>query len=174
MQKFVSALTAAAVTYGVTLTEERIAVYWELLSPFGEDALVSAIRVYLTLPTSRFFPVPADLVAVMAGEVGNDEGAGDLAFGRISRVSSDSHAVAQITDADPAARAALDALGGWYAFSNSDEDPKYQRRTFSRAYATAAKRLRLGLNTDGTPRLGSGDERKQIGSGDEGQELGVE
>lgn len=146
---FASALTACAVAYGIPLAPERIEVYEQLLGNYSEDALVTAIKTYLTLPTSRFFPVPADLIAVLDGEVGDDEAAGEVVFGRITRVGSDSHAVAAITDADPAAGVALQALGGWYAFANSDEAPKYQRRTFARAYAIAARRQRIYVPMDG-------------------------
>lgn len=167
---FANAMTACAVAYGISLAPERIEVYEQLLGAYGEDALVNAIRVYLTLPTSRFFPVPADLVGVLVGEVGSDEGAGEVTFGRIWRVAGDCHAITQITDADPAAKAAFDAIGGWRGFTYSDEPMQYQRRTFARAYAVAAKRLRLGLNTDGTPRIVAGDseDRPLIGPGQKG------
>jgi len=153
MKAFASALTAAAVAYGIPIAPQRIEVYEQILGNYGEDALVTAIKTYLTLPTSRFFPVPADLIAVIEGDVGDDEAAGEVVFGRIARVGSDSHAVATIIDADPAAGVALQALGGWYAFANSDEAPKYQRRTFARSYALAARRQRIGVPMDGRPCL---------------------
>ncbi|MEN6425974.1 MAG: hypothetical protein ABFE13_11460 [Phycisphaerales bacterium] len=153
MKDFTRALTACAVAYGVPLAPERIEVYWQILGNYPEHGLVAAIAQYMRLPTSRWFPVPADLIAVMEGETGDDEAAGEVVFGSIARVSSDSHAVALITDADPAAAVALQALGGWYVFSNSDERPQYQRRTFARAYAHARKQERLGLATGERPQL---------------------
>jgi hypothetical protein len=71
MRGFARALTACAVVYGVAMSPERIEAYWQILQHYPEAALVSAIGQYMQLPTSRFFPVPADLIAVIEGDVGD-------------------------------------------------------------------------------------------------------
>ncbi len=64
--RFVEALTECAAVYGETLTPERIASYWRLLSRMSVEAVATAIDTHMLDPDrGRFFPRPSDLIAAM-------------------------------------------------------------------------------------------------------------
>lgn len=62
--RFADAITECATVYGETLTPERIASYWRLLSHLPIEAIESAIDAHMRDPErGRFFPRPADIIA---------------------------------------------------------------------------------------------------------------
>ena len=135
MESFARALTGVAMIYGETLTPARIESYWAALEPYGEDNLIKALKQ--SVRENKFFPRPAELVAILEGSTQDIEAESFAAWAQIQVAMSNPAAVSDLAASDPRAKAGLDSLGGWYSMRATDEDPRWQRQAFSKAFMGA-------------------------------------
>lgn len=142
---FTQLLTDVLAFYGQTTSPFALSVWWEASKGIDLSVIRGAFTAYAMDPArGHFAPKPADLIRAVRGT--SDERAMaawlDL-LGQVRGVGS--YGAPQLSDA---ARAGLDAIGGWLALCQSGESSlTFLQRQFSEGYAhaeAAQERAKLG------------------------------
>lgn len=89
-------------------TTQAMALYLILLDRFPYESIRQALLNHMA--TSRFFPVPADLIILLEGTV---EDRASMAWGNVLKAISKAGGWNRVQFEDPCIAPCLEALGGW-------------------------------------------------------------
>lgn len=135
MKHLTTALTKAAIQFGVELSQARIASYLESLSGAGlpESSLVAAVNGARL--TSDFFPSAAAILKAAGADAKSETAAAWTEALRIAGLGRDAN---RNEAATPAIREAVRLCGGWDAIGRTATDRMhFVERKFSEVYAAA-------------------------------------
>jgi len=96
------------------LSEEKVEVYWRTLAEFYIDDLRRAVNHFINTRTIKSFPLPGEFIEFLQGSV-NQKAL--IAWGRVRQGITDNRSR---DFRDPAAKLAVEALGGWGALGNQN------------------------------------------------------
>ena len=130
---FIALLTDVLGFYGQTTSPFALSVWWEACKDMELSVIRAALTAYATDPNrGHFAPKPADVIRVVRGTT---EERGHAAWadllGQVRSVGS--YGAPEIGDA---ARAGLNAIGGWLALCMADESSlTFLQRQFAEGYS---------------------------------------
>lgn len=130
----------------VDLSEKRIAVYHAVLSHLTfEDASRAAIS---WIATGKYFPVPSELLELVAEKETSGLTAGDSWENalRFVRRYGFSDGPEHLNELDPITKETIRQIG-WRRFCLDDNSKGYIRRDWDQAFATVAQRHKKDIQT---------------------------
>lgn len=135
LPSFTAELTVLAEIYGKALSEAVGAVYFEALREYALADVLRALRCHVKHPEQgRFFPKPADVVALLNGDTHSQA---LEAYQALDDALIEHGVYRSVRLEDPALAAAVKALGGWIEiherWKDREQEP-YLRVDFCKLY----------------------------------------
>lgn len=134
---FTAALIAAGENWNETLSEIRIASYFETLKRFEIEPIKAALA--RAFQTCTYFPKPAELIAILEG---TPEDRAALAWARAERALARYGPYQSLDFQDPVLHRLIRHYGGWEAFAHllrlPDRERGFQRTEFLALHAIFA------------------------------------
>lgn len=149
--EFSTALASLSLTLGdpIATDEElvgkRILAYYEILVPYGREAVLSAIRQ--AAGRCKFFPKPAELIEIITGGKGGGQDSA-VAWQVVVRALEDIGAYSNVEFSDGAVAAAIEGLGGWVDLCRMSYDDLSLQRIPARFAALYAEAVRHGRHLE--------------------------
>lgn len=138
---FIAELTRLTELYNRPVSEAMGALYFEAMRDYPIGDVIRAMRLHIRHPEQgRFFPKPADLIALLEGDTNSQA----LEAYRVLDNALLQHGVYRsVRFEDPALTATVQALGGWVEvegrWKDREQEP-YLRVDFCKLYRTYAGR----------------------------------
>jgi len=135
LPEFIAELERLSELYTKPMTEALQALYFDALAQYPMPDVTRAFRLHIRSPEQgRFFPKPADLIALLDG----DSDSRALQAWTAAVHAWEEHGVYQgVAFADPCIAATIEDMGGWIAFHDRymllKEEP-FMRQEFVKRY----------------------------------------
>jgi len=132
---FIAELERVSELYTKPMTEALQALYFDALAQYPMQDVTRAFRLHIRSPEQgRFFPKPADLIALLDG----DSASRALQAWTTAVQAWEEHGIYQsVAFADPCIAATIEDMGGWIAFHDRymllKEEP-FMRQEFVKRY----------------------------------------
>ena len=135
LPEFITELERLSELYTKPMTESLQALYFDALARYPMPDVTRAFRLHIRHPEhGRFFPKPADLIALLDGD---SESRALQAWTTAVRTWETYGVYASVSFSDQCIAATIDDMGGWIAFNeryNTIKEEPFMRQEFVKRY----------------------------------------
>jgi hypothetical protein len=138
-EQFSEGLTGVMDAFGKTVSPFTLHLWFDVLKPYGLEAVTHAFRRHVSSPDAGMFPPkPADIIRMMGGTSG--DGA-SRAWAKVDRAVRHVGTYRSVAFDDPLVHRVLSDMGGWILMGmKSDDEWPFVAREFEARYRGYAMR----------------------------------